>query len=224
MFLNVFFAFFTLSAFVAGAFATLQVVQSVTGIVAAFCNPVGLAVIGISALIAGLGVAYAKSEGFRSIVGAVVSIVKLLVVGVVEAVKKVGDLGFKFTYCLGPIGLLIEGLKKLTPMLDKFGGVSGIAGKVTSWADNKTNKIKGHALGTVSAGGGATLVGEYGPEIVNLPRGASVIPNGKTRDILNNNSNITVNLNVSGNVLGNREFFNEMMNLMAIEIRKAAVV
>ena len=82
--------------------------------------------------------------------------------------------------------------------------------------------MKAHALGTAFSSGGAALVGEYGPEIVNLPQGANVVPADKTRGVLNNNnSNITVNLNVAGNVLGNHEFLNEMMNLMAMEIRKA---
>lgn len=37
--------------------------------------------------------------------------------------------------------------------------------------------LNGAAAGTSFARGGATLVGERGPEIVNLPRGAQVIPN-----------------------------------------------
>lgn len=37
--------------------------------------------------------------------------------------------------------------------------------------------IPGAASGTDFAFGGPTLVGERGPELVNLPRGAQVIPN-----------------------------------------------
>ena len=39
-----------------------------------------------------------------------------------------------------------------------------------------------YASGTDSARGGLSLVGEHGPEIVNLPRGAQVIPNSRIRD------------------------------------------
>lgn len=41
------------------------------------------------------------------------------------------------------------------------------------------------ATGTSWAAGGATLVGEQGPEIVNMPRGAEVIPAGPTARLLN---------------------------------------
>ena len=78
---------------------------------------------------------------------------------------------------------------------------------------------KHNALGTSYFGGGATLVGEYGPELVNLPRGSQILSNNQTQNALSNNSNITVNLNVAGNVLGNREFFDEMMQMMATELR-----
>lgn len=215
-----------------GAIGALQIITSVTGFIAAFCNPVGLAVVGISALIAGLGVAYAKSEGFRATIGTAISVVKLLAVGIWQTIKPIAEFGAKIFMWTSPIGLVINMFKQLIPLINKVGGVSAVAGKVKSWADNKTEQIKNnnpkppkhHALGTAFSSGGAALVGEYGPEIVNLPQGANVVPNNKTRDILNNNSsNITINLNVAGNALGNREFFNEMMNLMAIEIRKAVM-
>ena len=214
----------------AGVFAGLQIITSVTGFIAAFCNPVGLAVVAISTLVAGLGIAYAKSEGFRSTVGAVISVVKLLAVGTWQAIKPIVEFGAKILMWTSPIGMVIKMLKTLAPLIDKVGGVSAVAGKVKNWADNKTEQIKennkkplkAHALGTAFSSGGAALVGEYGPEIVNLPQGANVVPADKTRGVLNNNnSNITVNLNVAGNVLGNHEFLNEMMNLMAMEIRKA---
>jgi hypothetical protein len=92
-------------------------------------------------------------------------------------------------------------------------------------SDNATTKNvvnKKHALGTKYSTGGVALVGEYGPELVNLPSGSSVVNNNDTNKILNNsNSNITVNLNVNGNLIGKREFFDEMMKMMAIDIRKA---
>jgi hypothetical protein len=49
------------------------------------------------------------------------------------------------------------------------------------------------ASGTNFAPGGAAIVGERGPEIVNLPRGAQVIPNHRSRQI-GGGGNVTVNL------------------------------
>ena len=40
------------------------------------------------------------------------------------------------------------------------------------------------ATGTTNAPGGMALVGERGPELVNLPRGSQVIPNGRTSAML----------------------------------------
>lgn len=48
-----------------------------------------------------------------------------------------------------------------------------------SWARSKF----GFATGTSFAPGGLSLVGERGPELVNLPRGSQVIPNNKLRGI-----------------------------------------
>lgn len=79
--------------------------------------------------------------------------------------------------------------------------------------------FKRNALGTSYFGGGTTLVGEYGPELVNLPRGSQVLSNNHTQQAMSGDRNVTVNLNVAGNVLGNREFFDEMMRMMAKELR-----
>lgn len=42
--------------------------------------------------------------------------------------------------------------------------------------------------------GGMAIVGDQGPELVSMPRGSQVTPNGKTMDILNNNSNKNMEL------------------------------
>jgi len=53
------------------------------------------------------------------------------------------------------------------------------------------------ATGTSFAPGGMALVGERGPELVNLPRGSQVVTNAMTRQIMNN-PQVTYNINVSG--------------------------
>jgi hypothetical protein len=56
------------------------------------------------------------------------------------------------------------------------------------------------ATGTAYQGGGLSLVGENGPEYVNLPRGASVYNNTQTRNMTTNASmNVTI-MDSSGNV------------------------
>jgi hypothetical protein len=54
--------------------------------------------------------------------------------------------------------------------------------------------------GTAYQGGGRALVGERGPEIVNLPRGASVYNNTQTRNMTSNTAlNVTI-MDSSGNI------------------------
>lgn len=71
-------------------------------------------------------------------------------------------------------------LKKLAEMIlnsafDKlFSGATGSGG----WLTNMF-KIPGFATGTNFAPGGLAMVGERGPELVNLPRGSQVIPNNQ---------------------------------------------
>ncbi len=45
--------------------------------------------------------------------------------------------------------------------------------------------VKGFARGTDYAPGGMALVGEQGPELVNLPTGSQVFSNPRTRSMLN---------------------------------------
>lgn len=55
------------------------------------------------------------------------------------------------------------------------------------------------------------LVGEYGPELVNLPRGSSVKTNSQTqRELSGSGNNVTVNVNVAGNVIGNQDFIDQV--------------
>lgn len=61
---------------------------------------------------------------------------------------------------------------------------SGVASPERKAAAQRVlNNIQGHALGTSNAPGGPTLINEMGPEIVNMPKGAQVIPAYRTRAI-----------------------------------------
>ena len=55
--------------------------------------------------------------------------------------------------------------------------VSGDAAAGAGTLGHFIGKILGFAGGTNYAPGGLAIVGEHGPELVNLPRGSQVIPN-----------------------------------------------
>lgn len=59
------------------------------------------------------------------------------------------------------------------------GALRGLPGNL-----EKRFSIPRFALGTDFAPGGAAVVGEHGPELVNLPRGAEVVPANQTRQML----------------------------------------
>lgn len=71
------------------------------------------------------------------------------------------------------------------PFSDLFGGSGkGIIGSI----------IPGFASGTNSAPGGVALVGERGPELVNLPKGSQVIPAPQTATMLRSQSQPSVSV------------------------------
>ncbi|PTW39248.1 hypothetical protein [Rhodovulum kholense] len=98
-----------------------------------------------------------------------------------DAVAKLADrmLDDLLDRALSPIsdamGSLFDGL--ISGMFGGAGG-SGGTGTVTSIASLIAG-APGFARGTDSAPGGLAWVGEAGPELVNLPRGAQVIPNDR---------------------------------------------
>lgn len=65
---------------------------------------------------------------------------------------------------------------------------------LTSGLVGLANLIPHLATGTSGFGGGMALVGEQGPELVNLPRGAEVYTAGQTKDMLAGGQNIIINI------------------------------
>lgn len=58
--------------------------------------------------------------------------------------------------------------------------------------------VTGHATGVSNSSGGVALVGERGPELVNLPRGSDVIPNGQLNASLGGGQVFIPNLTLRG--------------------------
>ncbi|NHZ84321.1 MAG: phage tail tape measure protein [Planctomycetia bacterium] len=67
--------------------------------------------------------------------------------------------------------------------------------------------IPAFAEGTLSAPGGIALVGDEGPELVNLPRGSRVYNNTETNEIMNNTTPINIENVTLPNVSNAEEFF-----------------
>ena len=71
-----------------------------------------------------------------------------------------------------------------------------------SWV---ADHLDGNAMGTPYWRGGLTRVNERGGEIMNLPSGTQIIPHDVSVKAAGGRS-VTVNVNIQGNVIGNREY------------------
>lgn len=89
-----------------------------------------------------------------------------------------------------------------------FGGGSSIASSVASLQSTEMStlassiSIPAFASGTDSAPGGAALVGENGPELVNLPRGAGVLTASETKAAMSSGEGNILHMPITINAQG----------------------
>lgn len=152
--------------------------------VAMTANPIGLIIVGIAALIAIVVIAYMKVGWFRNGVNAAARFI-------VAAWGKVLDF---FKAAPGKIASFGKGM--WNGIIDGFkAAVNWIIGKWNWLADHMPSinipgvgevgglpKIPALATGGTAVQAGTALVGERGPEVISMPRGASVIPLPRARD------------------------------------------
>jgi hypothetical protein len=98
----------------------------------------------------------------------------------------IADFATSFGTYLIALGVGIEAFKvslaSLNPVVAVAAGIAMVAaGAAIKSLINK--QVEGFALGTNFAPGGMAIVGERGPELVNLPRGSQVIPNHRMHNI-----------------------------------------
>lgn len=82
-------------------------------------------------------------------------------------------------------------------------------------------KVGANALGTSYWQGGPTRINERGGEIIDLPSGTRIIPHDVSKKIAGNNkNNIVVNINISGNIVGSKDYARQMGEEIAGQILK----
>ncbi len=129
--------------------------------VALSANPIGLIIIAIAALAAGLIVASGKWNAFRDA-------------------------------AVGAIQPVVHWIQQLISWIGRIPAVSQLT------APARQLRLPGFAAGTPFAPGGLAMVGERGPEVVNLPRGSRVFSNQESRQMASGNT--TYNLNINGDI------------------------
>lgn len=131
--------------------------------------------------------------------------------GIIDAFKKGGDVASNFfTMILDRVGQVGESLLNtgLNSLLDIginaiFGGIGGGLGSgaigrgVYGGMGGFFPSFPGMASGGTVARAGMSWVGENGPELLHLPKGAQVIPNGPSMAMAaNQNSAPVININI----------------------------
>lgn len=192
--------------------ATGAATAAQTGLNAAMsANPVGAVILLIEGAIA-VGVALyknwdtvkAKAGELQNKVKAVFGGVRDAITGAFDAAKKKVK-GF-FSWLDGKISSI--------PLLGDIysGGKSAL-----SWIGGK---ISGHAMGTPYFSGGLTRVNERGGEIMRLPSGTQILPHDVSVKAAGGRG-VTVNVTIQGNVIGNREYAEEMGDYVARRVLAA---
>ena len=177
--------------------AVIQAITIAQGIWNAvmLANPIGIVAVAIAGLIGGIVLLVKNFDKVKAVWQKVVEAFKVGINWIKE----------HWQY-FGPLGLLIK-------------GGSMAFEKIQEMKNNKTPK---YAAGTSSSLGGTALVGENGPELVSLPTGSKVYNSSETKNIMN--KDIVINLNIGGNVIGNYEFINQIKTVLGRELRTAMAV
>lgn len=179
--------------------------------VAMSANPIGLVVLAIAGLIAAGVLLYQNWDKVKatalSLWGNVKSAfggIRDSIIGAFESAKQKVS-GF-FTW----IDNKIESIPILGALYS--GGKSVVGGAI--------DLIAGNALGTSYWRGGPTRVNERGGEILNLPSGTQIIPHDVSARIAGG-TRVTVNVTVAGNVIGNRQYADELGETIADRVLRA---
>jgi tape measure domain-containing protein len=91
--------------------------------------------------------------------------------------------------------------------------IKGFIGKIKIPETLSKLKIPGFAVGTNYAPGGLALVGEKGPELVNLPRGSKVSTANETKDVLKSGGGNTYNFYPQKAIIDEKEVVRSIQRL-----------
>lgn len=140
-------------------------------------------------------------------IGAIATAVGLLIGGIVLLVRNWDK--------------VCEAVKKAINAIKEFIGLKPRKKtlEVETKTSNKEEKPKKHALGTSYSTGGPAIVGEFGPELLNLKKGDSVTPAPKTQQVLQGKRDIKIDIHIAGNIIGVDNFVQQVKSSLALELR-----
>lgn len=183
----------------------------------ALMGPVGLAIT-IGLLLAGVFVKlYQKSETFRNFVNKLGNGIKNFVLTLRDAfVQMKNEIVGVFNKIKQKIKSAVEKIREfLQPMIDLIDKIKnglknlGFGSSANTGSQYSLSANGGKATGTPYFRGGLTRVNEGGRgEIMNLPNGTKIIPHDVAKKQQKAN-NVSVQVTIQGNVIGNRAFMEQ---------------
>lgn len=143
--------------------------------------------------------------------------------GVIALASAVGSLITYLTIAIGKMSEYYQASSETRAKLnqDQLDSV-GNFGQSVSLNSPSNSVFESHANGTNYFSGGRALVGEYGAELVNLPRGSSINTNAQTqRELSGGGHTINCPVTIQGNVIGNNDFIDEIGNAITNKVSLA---
>ena len=178
-----------------GATAALTAAQWALN--AAFvATPIGWIVLGLAAVVAAGVALYKNWDTVKAKAGEVWNSIKTAFGGIRDSIVNA------FSAAKEKVAGFFSWLDQKIESVPILGSIYKGGKNAVSWI---ADHLDGNAMGTPYWRGGYTRVNERGGEIMNLPSGTQIIPHDVSVKAAGGRS-VTVNVNIQGNVIGNREY------------------
>lgn len=220
-----------------------QVFSSMGTIVSTVAPLIGQAIVALGPVFTGLlGVVSGVMQGVAGAVQIAAPIVSNLINALSPVFVNVGSalssLGTIFNSVFNGIAKVVENVYNfIKPLIEGIGNaVSGISGAISGglgWVAGKL-KIGKNATGTKYWQGGLSMVGEHGPELVQMPSGSKVYTNRETNTIINQepikrrssevtSNNISVSVNIEGVTIREEADINRFTSKLVKQMKKELI-
>ncbi len=178
-----------------GATAALTAAQWALN--AAFvATPIGWIVLGLAAVVAAGVALYKNWDTVKAKAGEVWNSIKTAFGGIRDSIVNA------FSAAKEKVAGFFSWLDQKIESVPILGSIYKGGKNAVSWI---ADHLDGNAMGTPYWRGGYTRVNERGGEIMNLPSGTQIIPHDVSVKAAGGRS-VTVNVTIQGNVIGNREY------------------
>lgn len=177
--------------------ATGAATAAQTGLNAAMsANPVGAVILLIEGAIAVGVLLYKNWDTVKAKAGEVWNSIKTAFGGIRDSITGA------FSAAKDKVAGFFSWLDQKIESVPILGSIYKGGKNAVSWI---ADRLDGNAMGTPYFAGGLTRVNERGGEVMRLPSGTQIIPHDVSVKAAGGRS-VTVNINVQGNLIGNREY------------------